>query len=75
MRLDIFDPVVSNGMPTQHLQQPVSNADIPSHTQPHVLLSKPNRGNYIVPDNILKEHEELTIESESDSISNAYSQG
>ncbi|KAK7273273.1 hypothetical protein RIF29_14322 [Crotalaria pallida] len=75
MHLDMFDPVVSSGMPTQHLQQPVSSSDIPSHIQPQVWPSKLNRGNYAIPDNSLKEQEELTIESGSDSISSAYSQG
>ncbi|XP_061344265.1 transcription factor BIM2-like [Gastrolobium bilobum] len=75
MRLDMFDPVVSSGMVTQHLQEPVSNADMPSHTQPQMWFSKPDKVNYTVPDNTLKEQEELTIESGSESISSAYSQG
>ncbi|XP_027352302.1 transcription factor BIM2 [Abrus precatorius] len=76
MRLDMFDPVVSSGMATQHLQEPVSNIDMPSHTQPQVWLNKPNKGNYILPhNNTLKEEEELAIENGSDSISSAYSQG
>ncbi|TKY65022.1 Transcription factor BIM2 [Spatholobus suberectus] len=76
MRLDMFDQVVSSGMATQHLQEPVSNVDMPSHTQPQVWLNKPNKGNYVLPhDNTMKEQEELVIESGSDSISSAYSQG
>ncbi|RDX66615.1 Transcription factor BIM2 [Mucuna pruriens] len=76
MRLDMFDPVVSSGIATQHLQEPVSNVDIPSHTQPQVWPNKPNKGNYILPHNdTMKEQEELVIESGSDSISSAYSQG
>nr|AFK40942.1 unknown [Lotus japonicus] len=74
MRLDVFDPVVNSGLVTQHVLEPLSNAGIPSHTEPQVWLSKPNKDKYIVPDNTLKEQEELTIESGSDSISNAYSQ-
>ncbi|KAJ1406493.1 Myc-type, basic helix-loop-helix [Sesbania bispinosa] len=74
MRLDMFDPVVSSGNVTQHMQGPVSYADMPSRTQPQAWLSKPSKSNYIVPDNTLKEQEELTIESGSDSISSAYSQ-
>lgn len=74
MRMNMFDPVVSSGMVNQHMLEPVPNADMPSHTQPQVWLSKPNKDSYIVPDNTLKEQEELTIESGSDSISNAYSQ-
>ncbi|KAE9605017.1 putative transcription factor bHLH family [Lupinus albus] len=75
MQLDMFDPVVSSGMPTQHLQQPVSSADIPSHNQPQVWPSKTNTSNYAVPNNSFKEQEELSIESGSESISSAYSQG
>ncbi|CAJ1835516.1 unnamed protein product [Sphenostylis stenocarpa] len=71
MRLDMFDPVA-----TQHLQESVSNVDMPSHIQPQVWLDKANKGNYILPhDNTMKEQEELVIESGSDSISSAYSQG
>lgn len=77
MRLDMFDPVVSSGMVTQQmLELPVSNADMASNLQPQVWLSKPNNDDYTVPDNTLKEEEELKIDSgsESDSISSAYSQ-
>ncbi|XP_058756710.1 transcription factor BIM2-like [Vicia villosa] len=77
MRLDMFDPVVSSGMVTQQmLELPVSNAGMASNLQPQVWLSKPNKGDYVVPDNTLKEEEELKIDSgsESDSISSAYSQ-
>lgn len=74
MRLDMFDPLVSSGIVAQHMLDPVSNPDMPSHTQPQVWFSNPNKDNYIVPDNILKEPEELTIESGSDSFSNAYSE-
>ncbi|KAL1322900.1 hypothetical protein HN51_067913 [Arachis hypogaea] len=75
MRLDAFDPVVSSSMPNQRLHQPISNADMSFQIQPQVLFSKPSSGNYMVSDNVLMEHEELTNESESQSISNAYSQG
>ncbi|KAG5016763.1 hypothetical protein JHK85_022899 [Glycine max] len=76
MRLDMFDPIVSSGMATQHLQEPVSNVNMPSHTQPQLWLNKQSKGNYIVPHNdTMKEQEELVIESGSDSISSAYSQG
>ncbi|XP_027926322.1 transcription factor BIM2 [Vigna unguiculata] len=76
MRLDMFDPVVSSGMATQHLQESVSNVDMHSHTQPQLWLDKSNKGNYILPhDSTMKEPEELVIESGSDSISSAYSQG
>ncbi|KAL2329768.1 hypothetical protein Fmac_017349 [Flemingia macrophylla] len=76
MRLDMFDPVVSSGMATQHLQELVSNVDVPSHTQPQVWLNRPHKDNYILPhDNTVKEQEELVTESVSDSISSAYSQG
>lgn len=76
MRLDMFDPVVSSGMATQHLQEPVSIVDMPSHTQPQVWLNRPHKGSYILPhDNTLKEQEEQVVESGSDSISSAYSQG
>lgn len=76
MRLDMFDPVVSSGMTTQHLQESVSNVDMHSHTQPQLWLDKSNKGNYILPhDSTMKEQEELVIESGSDSISSAYSQG
>ncbi|KAL5095743.1 hypothetical protein RYX36_000070 [Vicia faba] len=65
MRLDMFDPVVSSGMVTQQMLE-----------LPQVWLSKPNKDDYVVPDNTLKEEEELKIDSgsESDSISSAYSQ-
>ncbi|XP_004491946.1 transcription factor BIM2-like isoform X2 [Cicer arietinum] len=60
MRLDMFDPVVSSGIVSQQMPElPLSNAD---------------KDDYIVADNTLKEQEELTSESGSDSISNAYSQ-
>nr|XP_007139391.1 hypothetical protein PHAVU_008G025500g [Phaseolus vulgaris]ESW11385.1 hypothetical protein PHAVU_008G025500g [Phaseolus vulgaris] len=76
MRLDMFDPVVSSGMTTQHLQESVSNVDMHSHTQPQLWLDKSNKDNYILPhDSTMKEQEELVIESGSDSISSAYSQG
>lgn len=76
MRLDMFDPIVSSGMATQHLQEPVSNVNMPSHTQPQLWLNKQSKGNYIVPHNdTMKEQEELVNESGSDSISSAYSQG
>ncbi|KAK7340714.1 hypothetical protein VNO77_21424 [Canavalia gladiata] len=76
IRLDMYDPVVSSGMATQHLQEPVSSVDMHSHTQSQMWLNKPNKDNYILPhNNTLKEQEELVIESGSDSISSAYSQG
>lgn len=74
MRLDMFDPIVSSGIAAQHVLDPVSNPDMSSHSQPQVWFSNPNKDNYIVPDNILKEQEELTIESGSDSFSSAYSE-
>jgi len=76
MRLDMFDPVVSSSMATQHLLEPVSNVNMLSHTQPQLWLDKRNKGNYILPHNdTMKEQEELVNESGSDSISSAYSQG
>ncbi|WJX75391.1 hypothetical protein P8452_58928 [Trifolium repens] len=77
MRLDMFDPVVSSGMVTQQMMElPVSNADMATNLQHQVWLSKPNKDSYIVPNNTLKEQEEMKIESgsESDSVSSAYSQ-
>ncbi|KAF7822360.1 transcription factor BIM2 [Senna tora] len=76
MPLDMFDPTVSSGMPTQHLHEAVSNAEnMLSHTQPQVCLGRPKDGTCDFPDSTLKEPEELTYESESVSISSAYSQG
>ncbi|MCI00481.1 transcription factor BIM3, partial [Trifolium medium] len=69
--------VVSSGMVTQQMMElPVSNADMATNLQHQVWLSKPNKDSYIVPNNTLKEQEEMKIESgsESDSVSSAYSQ-
>lgn len=76
MRLDMFDPTVSSGMPTQHLHETVSNAEnMPSHPQPQVCLSRPKDGTCDFPVNTLNEQEELAFESGSVGISSAYSQG
>ncbi|KAI4352362.1 hypothetical protein L6164_006623 [Bauhinia variegata] len=73
---DLFDPVVSGGMPTQHLQESLSNSEnISSHPQHEEWLDRPSEGNSAVPDNSLKEHAELIVDSESISISNSYSRG
>ncbi|XP_045798524.1 transcription factor BIM2-like [Trifolium pratense] len=67
---------IQNGMVTQQMMElPVSNADMDTNLQHQVWLSKPNK-DYIVPNNTLKDQEEMKIESgsESDSVSSAYSQ-
>ncbi|XP_054788747.1 transcription factor BIM1-like isoform X1 [Prosopis cineraria] len=76
MRLDMFDAAVSSGIPTQHFHEAISNSEnTPSHTQPQVCLGGPEEGAYDFPNNTLKEQDELAFESESVSISRAYSQG
>ncbi|XP_028792614.1 transcription factor BIM3-like isoform X2 [Neltuma alba] len=76
MRLDMFDLAVSSGLPTQHLHEAVSNTEnTPSNTQPHECLGEPKEGAYDFRNNTLKDQDELTFESESVSISRAYSQG
>ncbi|XP_028792612.1 transcription factor BIM2-like [Neltuma alba] len=72
----MFDPAVSSGIPTQHLHEAVSNTEnTPSSTQPHVCIGEPKEGAYDFGNNTLKDQGELTFESESVSISRAYSQG
>ncbi|PNX80977.1 transcription factor BIM2-like protein, partial [Trifolium pratense] len=56
---------IQNGMVTQQMMElPVSNADMDTNLQHQVWLSKPNK-DYIVPNNTLKDQEEMKIESGS----------
>ncbi|KAI4346742.1 hypothetical protein L6164_007614 [Bauhinia variegata] len=76
MHSDLFDPVVSGGLPNQHLHESLSNSENTSfHPQPEEWLDRPNEDNCLVRDNSLKEHAELTVDSGSINISTSYSQG
>ncbi|KAK4279996.1 hypothetical protein QN277_011682 [Acacia crassicarpa] len=76
MRLDMFDLTANSGIAAQHLHEAVSNTEnMPSHSQPQLCLDEPKEGAYDFRNNTLKEQDELKYESESVSISRAYSQG
>jgi hypothetical protein len=75
MKPNMFDPVVRGGMPTNSLQESVSDAEnTPAQTQSQWWYARPYATEHAVPINTLHEQEELAIHSGSDSTSSAYSQ-
>ena len=76
MKPNMFDPVGRGGMPTQSLQESIYDAEnLPSQPQSEWWHARPYATECAVPNNSLNEREELAVDSASDSISSAYSQG
>ncbi|XP_062150938.1 transcription factor BIM2 [Alnus glutinosa] len=75
MKPNMFDPVDRGGMPTNSLQESVSDAEnTPAQTQSQWWYARPYATEHTVPINTLHEQEELAVHSGSDSTSSAYSQ-
>ncbi|KAK7841578.1 transcription factor bim2 [Quercus suber] len=73
---NMFDIVCRGGMPTETLQESISDAEnLPSQPQPQWWHARPYATECAVPTNLLNVREELAVDSGSDSISSAYSQG
>ncbi|KAK4602885.1 hypothetical protein RGQ29_011748 [Quercus rubra] len=73
---NMFDLVCRGGMPTESLQESISDAEnLPSQPQPQWWNARPYATECAVPNNLLNVQEELAVDSGSDSISSAYSQG
>ena len=73
---NMFDLVCRGAMPTESLQESISDAEnLPSQPQPQWWNARPYATECAVPNNLLNVQEELAVDSGSDSISSAYSQG